>query len=77
MEKQNILIEVGKVCKNFRVKIGEPQTSVAKSTNYSVEVISSFENGRNNNMYVFLWYLTNGLDIIKISDLIYEVTNEN
>lgn len=77
MEKQDVLKQVGKICKSFRQEIGETQVSVAKSTNYSVEVISHFENGRTNNMYVFLWYMTNGMDLIPIFDLMCEVETDD
>jgi predicted transcriptional regulator len=73
MDKQVVLKKIGNECAKFRHQIKEPQSSVAKSTNYSVEVVSSFENGRNNNLFVFLWYVSNGLDLIPILDIMCEV----
>ena len=55
---------IGKYCKNYRQKnTGALQTNVAIDTGYSLENISAFERGLNDNMRIFLWYLTNGLDI--------------
>lgn len=37
------------------------QQQVADALNYSQENISSFENGRNSNNRIFLWYIKQGL----------------
>lgn len=54
---------IGQKCKEYRQNIGLLQTDVAKDTGYSIENISKFENGNNNNMKIFLWYLRKGLII--------------
>ena len=36
---------------------------VAKELGFSVENISSFENSRNDNYYILLWYLRKGMTI--------------
>lgn len=55
------LREMGKRCKQYRVDHGYYQTDVAKETGYSVENISSFETGRNDNARILLWYFAHGM----------------
>ena len=64
MENANTLKIVGNICKEFRRKrLGITQKEVARENGYSVENVSSFENGRTNNALLFVWYFLNGLDI--------------
>ena len=56
------LREMGRRCKKFRVEHGYFQTDVASDTGYSVENISSFETGRNDNARILLWYLDHGMN---------------
>jgi transcriptional regulator with XRE-family HTH domain len=51
---------IGKACKDFRLSLGILQSEVARDTGYSIENVSKFENGNNNNMKIFLWYLQKG-----------------
>lgn len=53
------LKEIGLVCAQLRRKKNISQVKVALELNYSVENISSFENGRNDNVRIFLWYMNN------------------
>lgn len=55
------LLEMGRRCKQFRVDRGYYQTDVAAETGYSVENISSFETGRNDNARILLWYFEHGM----------------
>ncbi len=55
------LREMGRRCKQFRVDRGYYQTDVAAETGYSVENISSFETGRNDNARILLWYFAHGM----------------
>lgn len=55
------LREMGQRCKQFRVEQGYYQTDVAADTGYSVENISSFETGRNDNARILLWYFERGM----------------
>ena len=55
------LREMGQRCKQFRVNHGYYQTDVAADTGYSVENISSFETGRNDNARILLWYFEHGM----------------
>ena len=55
------LREMGRRCKKFRVEHGYFQTDVAADTGYSVENISSFETGRNDNARILLWYFAHGM----------------
>ena len=59
---QNLLL-IGKKCKDFRLSLGILQSQVAEDTGYSIENVSKFENGNNNNMKILLWYLQHGLRI--------------
>lgn len=63
---REILKEVGQRCKKFRVESGYYQTDVARDLGYSLENISSFENGRNDNAIILLWYIMHGMPIDKI-----------
>jgi transcriptional regulator with XRE-family HTH domain len=52
---------LGKICQNYRIELGYRQIDVANETGYSKENVSSFENGRNDNCYLLLWYISHGL----------------
>lgn len=56
------LHELGRRCKQFRVERGYYQSDVAADTGYSVENISSFETGRNDNARILLWYFMHGMN---------------
>lgn len=56
------LKEIGQKCKEFRKKIKASQRDVARDLHYTSENISAFENGRNDNAIILLWYIKNGLD---------------
>lgn len=60
------LKKIGAYCKTFREELGLYQFHVAIDTGYSKESVSSFENGRNNNATILLWYIRKGLDINKL-----------
>lgn len=55
------LRQMGQRCKQFRVERGYYQLDVAIDTGYSVENISSFETGRNDNARILLWYFAHGM----------------
>lgn len=55
------LREMGQRCKQFRIDRGYYQIDVANDTGYSVENISSFETGRNDNARILLWYFEHGM----------------
>ena len=55
------LHELGRRCKQFRVDNGYYQSDVASETGYSVENISAFETGRNDNAKILLWYFEHGM----------------
>lgn len=54
-----MLKKVGKICQECRKEKHKLQQEVAEDTGYSVENISAFENGRNDNLKIFLWYICN------------------
>lgn len=53
--------DLGAQCKAHRQDINLLQSDVARDTGYSVENISSFETGRNDNARILLWYVAHGL----------------
>lgn len=53
--------EIGRYCKKYRRKHGYYQSDVAADTGYSVENISAFETGRNDNARILLWYFIHGM----------------
>ena len=56
------LRDMGRRCKKFRVEHGYYQADVAQDTGYSVENISAFETGRNDNARILLWYFVHGMN---------------
>ena len=56
---------LGLACAEHRRKIGKTQVSVAIDTNYSVENISRFERGYNDNLRILAWYVINGFDFFE------------
>ena len=57
------LKELGRRCKKYRIERGYYQIDVAKGTGYSIENISSFERGRNDNARILLWYFDKGMKL--------------
>lgn len=56
-------MEIGTLCKNHRKTIGKTQKQVADDLNMSVQNICDFENGRNRNLNILLWYTAHGMDL--------------
>ena len=57
---------VGRICKRFRKeKTNLTQSDVARELCYVKTNVSAFENGRNNNANILLWYIMRGLDVRK------------
>ena len=54
---------IGQKCANFRRLIGISQQQVADELGYTRTNISMFENDKNYNMVILLWYLKRGLEI--------------
>lgn len=53
---------IGSKCKEFREKnLKVTQKDIADEIGYSKESVSAFETGRNNNCYIFLYYVSKGL----------------
>lgn len=59
---------LGARCKKFRVEMGFYQSDVAAETGYSVENVSSFETGRNDNARILLWYFQHGMTFQFLND---------
>lgn len=67
---------IGKKCQEFRLSLGYTQEDVGNCIGYSRETISMFENGKNDNLIIFLWYITMGMSVSTIlSDM--GVYNDN
>ena len=62
------LREIGQRCKQFRVEHGYYQADIARDTGYSVENISAFETGRNDNARILLWYFVHGMNAEHLRD---------
>lgn len=62
---------VGNICMVYRRDVlGMTQADVADALGYSQENISAFENGRNSNLTILLWYVHMGLfDVYTADDL--------
>ena len=56
-------LTIGQKCANFRRLIGISQQQVANELGYTRSNISMFENGKNYNMTILLWYLKRGLEL--------------
>lgn len=56
-------LTIGQKCANFRRLIGISQQQVADELGYTRTNISMFENGKNYNMIILLWYLKRGLEL--------------
>jgi hypothetical protein len=64
MDKKNAMFHVGLNCQTFRRnRTNYSQPMVAKELGFSVENISSFENSRNDNYYILLWYIQHGMTV--------------
>ena len=50
-------MNIPETCKQSRKRFGVTQTQVAENLHYTQSVISDFENGKNNNMYILLYYM--------------------
>lgn len=67
------LFWLGSICQEYRLKLNKTQKDVATELGCSVENISSFENGRNNNCRILIWYLSKGLSYNgKVGEIIWE-----
>ncbi len=60
------LREIGKRCRLYRLSLGYKQSDVAKETDYSVENISLFERGRNDNLMILMWYIRKGMSLVDL-----------
>lgn len=57
---------LGEICKKYRKKINKTLSDVAYDTGYSIANISKFENNKNYNYLILLWYVENGLDLLAV-----------
>lgn len=74
IDKKNIMFWIGLNCQEYRrTKTSYTQVDVAKELGYSVENISAFENSRNDNMRILMWYILHGMEL---EDLVRGLNNE-
>lgn len=60
-----------KLCKEYRINIlGMTQADVANELGYTRTNISEFENGRNRNFAIFLWYIGKGLPLSDVERIV-------
>ena len=67
--KNEIMRAVGAYCRQWREAQGLTQRELAHDTSFYKETYSGFENGRNNNAYILLRYITLGADVEKIKEI--------
>ena len=61
------LLIIGKECQTLRRRLNVRQREVGNEIGYGEKTISQFENGHNNNLYIFSWYLKHGLNTKRLS----------
>ena len=64
--KQDIMDKVSINCQDFRIAQGVTQGDVAREVQCSIENVSAFENSRNDNYIILLWYLNHGMSISEL-----------
>ena len=57
---------IGKECQKLRRRLDIRQKQVGQEIGYAEKTISQFENGHNNNLYIFSWYLKHGLNTTRL-----------
>lgn len=61
-DARSITEHIGKCCKEYRMHVlNVSQKVVADETQYARENVSKFESGKNDNVRIFLWYVSKGL----------------
>lgn len=61
------LCTVGAKCREYRRRVLKVSLFyVSRTLGYSRENVSAFENGRNDNCLILLWYLSQGLTVDQI-----------
>lgn len=63
---------IGKYCKEYRQRLELKQVDVSKATGYSLENVAAFEQGRNDNVRIFMWYVNKGLDLDRLCYILRE-----
>lgn len=61
-----LFMKIPLACKLFRISKGFTQKQIADDLGYSVENISAFECGRNNNYKILLWYVKHGFNMSNV-----------
>lgn len=56
-----------RICKRWRIWNNIPLSRIAEELDYTIDNIAKFEQGKNNNMTILLWYILHGFDITKIT----------
>ena len=58
-------VNIGYLCKRWRIGNEYNLSQVAEDTGYSQDNIIKFEQGKNNNLLIFVWYAMHGFEIRK------------
>lgn len=65
------LYEIARACERFRIEtLHKTQADVANETGYSRSNVSEFENGRNRNLALFVYYIEHGLPLSTIERIV-------
>lgn len=58
-------VNIGYLCKRWRIGNNYQLSQVAIDTDYTQDNIIKFEQGKNNNMNILLWYIEHGFEVRK------------
>lgn len=58
-------VNIGYLCKRWRIGNNYQLSQVAADTDYTQDNIIKFEQGKNNNMNILLWYIEHGFEVRK------------
>ena len=58
-------VGIGKSCRVWRTTMDYKLSQVAEETGFSIATVSGFEHGTNDNVIIFLWYLSHGFNTNK------------
>lgn len=62
MRGSYIIESIGRSCRIWRNTMGYSIAQVIKETGYTASTITLFEQGKNNNAVLFLWYIARGFN---------------
>lgn len=57
------MVELGRRCQVYRQSLAYRQIDVARDLGYEQSTISRFEQGKNDNARILMWYVIHGFDL--------------